>query len=119
MALDQAGCGGAPGSAISVTGGGTLAVVGDVVSNGTISITGGGNVQVAGYIYDRCESPVPGAVANTCYPSGAASPCTFPDISGQTYSGRPVCVPAYSLPAMSAYHQPAPGLSLTVNPRHS
>src|SRR5260370_16974382 len=94
MALDQAGCGGAPGSAISVTGGGTLAVVRDVVSNGTISITGGGNVQVAGDIYDRCESPVPGAVANTCYPSGAATPCTFPDIAAPPFSPRPLTDPA-------------------------
>src|SRR5258708_11430941 len=98
MALDQAGCGGAPGSAISVTGGGTLAVVGDVVSNGTISITGGGNVQVAGDIYDRCESPVPGAVANTCYPSGAATPCTLPDVAGSRYSGGPGHGPRYPPP---------------------
>jgi hypothetical protein len=115
-ALDQAGCGGAPGTAISVNGGGTLAVVGDVVSNGTISITGGGNVQVAGDIYDRCQSPVPGAVANTCYPSGAATPCTFPDIAGQTYSGRPVSDPAYPPPAVVGGSQPAPGPTVTLNP---
>src|SRR5258708_14620689 len=82
MALDQAGCGGAPGSAISMTGVRTLAVVGDVVSNGTISITGGGNVQVAADIYDRSEPPVPGGVPNPCYPHPPAPPCPYPSLPG-------------------------------------
>ena len=115
-ALDQAGCGGVPGSAISVQGGGTLAVVGDVVSNGTISITGGASIQVAGDIYDRCQAPVPGAVANTCYPSGAATPCTFPDVAGSTYSGRPVSDPAYPPPAVLGGSQIAPAQTVVLNP---
>jgi len=115
-ALDQAGCGGVPGSAVSVTGGGTLAVIGDLVTNGTISITGGANIQVGGDIYDRCQSPVPGAVANTCYPSGAATPCTSPDVAGSTYSGRPVSDPAYPPPAVLGGPQSAPAQSVVLNP---
>ena len=115
-ALDQAGCGGVPGSAVSVQGGGTLAVVGDLVSNGTISITGGANIQVAGDIYDRCQSPVPGAVANTCYPSGAATPCTLPDVAGSTYSGRPVSDPAYPPPGVIGGSQFAPSHNVVLNP---
>ncbi len=116
MALDPAGCGGVPGSAVSVQGGGTLAVVGDVVSNGTITITGGGNIQVAGDIYDRCEAPVPGAVANTCYPSGAATPCTLPDVAGSTYSGRPVSDPAYPPPTVVGGSQSTPSQNVVLNP---
>ena len=115
-ALDQAGCGGVPGNAVSVTGGGTLAVVGDLVSNGTISITGGANIQVAGDIYDRCQSPVPGAVANTCYPSGAATPCTLPDVAGSTYSGRPVGDPGYPPPPVLGGSQSAPSQNVVLNP---
>ncbi|HEX7263556.1 MAG TPA: pilus assembly protein TadG-related protein, partial [Candidatus Dormibacteraeota bacterium] len=48
-ALSQAGCGGQPGSAISVSGGGTLDVQGDVVSSGLISVSGG-SMSVAGDI---------------------------------------------------------------------
>jgi hypothetical protein len=115
-ALDQGGCGGAPGSAVSVTGGGTFGVVGDLVSNGTISITGGANIQVAGDIYDRCEAPVPGAVANMCYPSGAPTPCTFPDVAGSTYSGRPVSDPAYPPPTVVGGGQGAPGNNVVLSP---
>ena len=115
-ALDQAGCGGVPGTAVQVTGGGTLAVVGDLVSNGTISITGGANIQVAGDIYDRCEAPVPGAVANMCYPSGATPPCTFPDVAGSTYAGRPVSDPAYPPPTVVGGGQGAPGNNVFLSP---
>src|SRR5712691_2063223 len=55
-ALSQGGCGGVPGNAISVTTGGTLTVVGDVVSTGAISIAG--STQVAGDVYARCQSSV-------------------------------------------------------------
>ncbi len=115
-ALDQAGCGGVPGNAVSISGGGTLAVVGDLVSNGTISVSGGANLQVAGDIYDRCQAPVPGAVANTCYPSGAATPCTLPDVAGSTYSGRPVSDPAYPPPAVTGGSQSAPNQDVVMNP---
>ena len=115
-ALSQAGCGGVPGSAISVTGGGTLAVVGDLVSNGSISITGGASIQVAGDIYDRCQSPVPGAVSNLCYPSGATPPCTAPDVAGVTYSGRPVADPAFAPPAVTGGSQGLPGNDVVLSP---
>jgi Putative Flp pilus-assembly TadE/G-like len=115
-ALSQGGCGGVPGNAVSVTGGGTLSIVGDLVSNGTISITGAANIQVGGDIYDRCQAPVPGAVANMCYPSGAATPCTFPDVAGSTYSGRPVSDPAYPPPAVLGGPQSTPSLNVVLNP---
>ena len=115
-ALDQAGCGGVPGNAVSISGGGTLAVVGDLVSNGTISVGGGVNLQVAGDIYDRCQAPVPGAVSNTCYPSGAATPCTLPDVAGSTYSGRPVSDPGYPPPAVTGGSQSAPNQDVVMFP---
>jgi Flp pilus assembly protein TadG len=108
-ALDQGGCGGAPGSAVTINGGGTIGVVGDLVTNGTISISGGANLQVAGDIYDRCQAPVPGPVTNTCYPSGALTPCTFPDVAGSTYAGRPVSDPAYPPPTVVGGGQIPPG----------
>jgi putative Flp pilus-assembly TadE/G-like protein len=117
-ALDEAGCGGFPGSAISINGGGggTFTVVGDVVSNGAISLNNGASLQVAGDIYDRCQAPVPGAVTNTCYPSGAATPCTFPDVAGSTYSGRPVSDPAYPPPTVAGGSQGAPGVNVVLSP---
>ncbi|MEO8744029.1 MAG: pilus assembly protein TadG-related protein [Candidatus Dormiibacterota bacterium] len=115
-ALSQAGCGGVPGSAISINGGGTLGVIGDLVSNGTISISGGVNLQVGGDIFDQCQSPVPGAVSNTCYPSGANPPCTFPDVAGTTYSGRPVSDPAYPPPAVVGLGQGTPGTEVVLSP---
>src|SRR5579864_7344788 len=51
-ALSSAGCGGAPGAAITTTSGGTLNVIGDMVANGAISIAG--SAQVAGDVYARC-----------------------------------------------------------------
>src|SRR6202165_5369548 len=51
-ALDQAGCGGAGGSAIAVSGVGTLNVSGDLVSSGAISVSSGA-VRVAGDIFAR------------------------------------------------------------------
>src|SRR4029077_9893322 len=53
-ALDQAGCGGNPGSAITVSSGGTLTVIGDVVSNGSIS--NASSMLVAGDVYARCQA---------------------------------------------------------------
>lgn len=97
-ALNQAGCGGAGGSAITVSGSGTLGITGDVVSNGAISIAGGG-LRVAGDIYARCQSPVPGAVTNACYPSGAALPCGYPDVAGATRSGFRLADPGYPAPS--------------------
>ena len=95
-ALDPAGCGGVPGAAISAPAGGTLTVVGDVVSNGAISL-GSSTAAVAGDVYARCQSSVPGVV-NECYPSGDPTPCTYPDVAGATRSGFQAVDPVYPLP---------------------
>ncbi len=113
-ALDQAGCGGQPGSAISVSGGGTLDVLGDVVSSGAISVTGG-NLQVAGDIYARCQSSVPGAT-NTCYPSDTFAPCTFPDVVGVTRSGYRFVDPNYPPPPVAGGSQSAPSNDVVMFP---
>src|ERR1700681_1362975 len=76
-ALSQNGCGGTSGAAISVTSGGKMSVVGDMVSNGVISSTG--TLQVAGDVYARCQASVTNVV-NTCFPSADPTPCTFPDV---------------------------------------
>ena len=96
-ALNQAGCGGAGGSAISINGVGTISVIGDVVSSGAISITSG-TARVGGDIYARCQASVPGAT-NQCYPSGANTPCTFPDVAGAIRSGYHYVDPHYPAPA--------------------
>ncbi len=105
-ALSDAGCGGLPGAAFSVTSGGTLGVVGDLVSNGAISSNG--SIQVAGDVYARCQSPVPN-VTTTCYPSGLATPCTYPDIAGRVRSGYNFADPAYPPPPVPGGSQPSPG----------
>jgi Putative Flp pilus-assembly TadE/G-like len=115
-ALSQAGCGGVSGSAVSVTGGGTLSVIGDLVSNGSISITGGASVQVAGDIYDHCQAPVPGAVSNACYPSGSPTPCTAPDVAGVTHSGHPIVDPAFPPPSVTAGSQGLPASNVVLAP---
>lgn len=98
-ALTQAGCGGAGGSAISLSGGGTLSVIGDVVSSGAISVSSS-TLTVAGDIYARCQSNVPGA-QTACYPSGASAPCTWPDVAGATRSGYHYIDPSYPPPAVA------------------
>lgn len=99
-ALNQAGCGGVSGSAISVGGSGTLNVNGDVVANGVISVASGA-LRVAGDIYARCQSPVPGAVTSACYPSGASTPCAYPDVAGTTQSGFRLSDPGFPTPTVS------------------
>jgi Flp pilus assembly protein TadG len=96
-ALNQAGCGGASGSAVTIDGTGTLNVNGDVVSNGAISITN--SMRVAGDIYARCQSSVPGA-SNACYSSGASTPCSYPDVAGATRSGFRLADPNFPRPTM-------------------
>jgi Flp pilus assembly protein TadG len=98
-ALNQAGCG-ASGSALTINGTGTLSVTGDVMSNGAISISAGA-ARVAGDIYARCQSPVPGSVTNACYPSGASTPCGYPDVAGATRSGFALAPPAFPAPVAS------------------
>ncbi len=112
-AISNAGCG-VPGNAISVTSGGTLTVVGDVVSDGTIT-TGSGSASVAGDVYARCQASVPG-VTNLCYPSGASPPCTFPDVAGMTRSGTYFADPNYPAPVVAGGSQPAPGSNVVVQP---
>ena len=71
-ALNQAGCGGTSGSAITINGSGTLLLGGDIVSDGVISVAAG-SANVAGDIYARCQSTVGGTVSS-CYPSGRGGP---------------------------------------------
>ena len=106
-ALDQAGCGGVSGSAISVAGSGTLNVNGDLVANGVISVASGA-LWVAGDIYSRCQSPVPGAVTTACYPSGASTPCGYPDVAGTTQSGFRLVDPGFPAPTVSGGSQGLP-----------
>jgi hypothetical protein len=113
-ALDQAGCGGAGGSAITIGGAGTLSVMGDIVSNGSISISGA-TARVSGDIYARCQSSVPGS-SLACYPSGASTPCTFPDVAGSTRSGFHLADPGFSPPSVVGGSQAAPGNNLVLSP---
>lgn len=114
-ALDQAGCGGTGGHAIAISGAGTLSAVGDVVSNGAITVSTGA-LRVAGDLYARCQSPVPGGVANACYPSGAASPCTYPDVAGATRSGFHLIDPNFSPPTVSGGSQGLPSADVVRSP---
>jgi len=104
-ALSQAGCGGMPGNAITTTTGGTLNIVGDMVSSGAISIAG--SASVTGDVYARCQSSVAG-VTTTCYPSGNSPPCTYPEIAGVTRSGYNFVDPGYPAPAVVGSAQPRP-----------
>ena len=112
-ALDSGGCGGVAGTAISVNGTGTLNVIGDMVANGSISVPAGA-VRVGGDIYSRCQSTVAGNVANTCYPSGAATPCTFPDIAGATRAGNRIADPGYPAPSGLGSSQGLPSNNVVV-----
>src|SRR5438552_1618349 len=98
-ALNQSGCGGASGDAITINGSGTLRVNGDVVSNGSVSMASG-TLRVAGDIYARCQSAIPGSVTNLCYPSGASTPCSFPDVAGATRAGYRLADPGYPVPSV-------------------
>ena len=113
-ALAQSGCGGVGGSAISLSGGGTLAVSGDVVASGAISISSAA-MRVAGDIYARCQSNVPGA-QTACYPSGGSAPCTYPDIAGATRSGYHYIDPSYPPPAVVGGAQSVLGNSVVLTP---
>jgi len=95
-ALNQSGCGGTGGTAISVNGSGTLSVNGDVVANGAITVTTGA-VRVSGDMYARCQGTVSGS-SNACYPSGGSSPCSYPDVAGATRQGFHLPNPNYPAP---------------------
>ena len=105
--LAQAGCGGAGGNALTLSGAGTLNVSGDVVSSGGVSLSGAG-MRVAGDIYARCQSTIPGSVTNACYPSGVSTPCTYPDVAGVTRSGFRFVDPNYPAPAVVGGSQSVP-----------
>jgi Flp pilus assembly protein TadG len=107
-ALNQAGCGGVPGTALTVSGGGTLEVLGDVVSNGVISVSGLVNLEVGGDIYARCQAAVPATVIG-CYPSGNNAPCISPDVVGVTRTGYNFFDPNYPPPVVVGGAQPKPG----------
>ena len=112
-ALDQAGCGGAGGSAISLSGTGTLSVTGDVVSSGMITLSVAG-LRVAGDIYARCQPAVSGSVTNACYPSGASAPCSYPDVAGATRSGYHFIDPGYPPPTVVGGAQGAPSATVVL-----
>jgi Flp pilus assembly protein TadG len=110
-ALSQAGCGGAPGAAISVTSGGTLTVIGDMVSSGAIVLAG--SADVTGDVYARCQSSIAG-VTTDCYPNGSTPPCTFPNVAGATRSGYDFVDPNYPPPAVVGGSQVAPGSTVVL-----
>ncbi len=114
-ALGQGGCGGVGGTAISINGTGTLNVLGDVVSSGAIADSSGA-LRVAGDIYARCQASVAGAVSNACYPSGAATPCTYPDVAGATRSGFRFVDPGYPAPVVVGGSQGAPNSAVVLSP---
>jgi Flp pilus assembly protein TadG len=112
-ALNQAGCGGAGGTAISLSGSGTLNVNGDVVSNGSITVSSGA-LRVTGDAYARCQSSVAG-VSAACYPSGASSPCSYPDVLGATRSGFRLSDPNYPSPTVVGSSQSRPGRDVVLS----
>ena len=97
-ALNGSGCGGPSGSALIVNGSGTLNVGGDIVSNGAISVLSGA-VRVAGDVYARCQGSVTSA-STACYPSGAGTPCSYPDVAGSFRTGFRLADPGYPMPAV-------------------
>src|SRR6202162_2646516 len=115
-ALNQAGCGGKPGIAMSVAASGTLSVFGTIVSSGAISVPAGSKLQVAGDIYARCQAVVPGQVTSTCYPSGASTPCTYPDVAGLTKSGYTYADPNYPAPPVAGGSQGTPAKDVVLSP---
>jgi Flp pilus assembly protein TadG len=112
-ALNQAGCGGTSGAAFSLTTGGTMSVVGDVVSNGVISSAG--SLQVAGDVYARCQSSVSN-LTTQCFSSGNATPCTYPDVAGAVRTGHYFADPAYPPPTVASGSQPNPANNVVLSP---
>lgn len=114
-ALGQAGCGGATGNALTISGAGTLNVIGDVLSNGAISVASG-TLSVGGDIYARCQAVVPGSVVMGCYPSGASIPCAYPDVAGATRAGFRLADPSYPPPAVVGGSEPSPAADVVMSP---
>jgi Flp pilus assembly protein TadG len=113
-ALNGAGCGGLGGAAISISGSGTLSVTGDVVTSGMVSITSGA-ARVAGDIYARCQASVSGATT-ACYPSGANTPCTYPDVAGAVRSGYHYVDPNFPAPSVVGGSHGAPSGTVILLP---
>lgn len=114
-ALSQNGCGGVSGSAISISGSGTVDVQGDLVSSGAISVSGG-NLSVSGDIYARCQAVVPGSVTTNCFPSDTPTPCTFPNVAGATRSGYHFADPNYPPPLVVGGSRATPGIDVVLSP---
>jgi hypothetical protein len=113
-ALDQSGCGGVGGAAISLSGFGQLNVTGDIVSDGAISVSGG-SAAIAGDAYTRCQATVPG-VSLVCYPSGATPACTYPDVAGAFRTGYHYSDPGYPVPGPLGGGQASPGTNVLMLP---
>ena len=111
-ALDQAGCGGAGGTAISISGTGQLKILGDVVSNGTITVASGTSA-VAGDVYSRCQASISGVTLG-CYPGGGAQPCSYPDVAGVVRQGTHLSDPGYPAPTGIGGAQAAPGTNVNL-----
>src|SRR5581483_1765058 len=113
-ALDQGGCGGAAGTAITIAGSGTLQVSGDIVSDGTISVSTGA-ARVAGDVYARCQA-APSGVSLACYPTGANPACVYPDVAGVVRTGTHYTDPGYPTPSPLGSSQGTPGNNAVINP---
>lgn len=114
-ALDQAGCGGTSGSAVAVNGGGTLTVIGDLVSAGAVSVSAGA-IKMAGDLYARCQASPPGGVTMACYSSAAGTPCSPPDVAGAVRAGFRPADPNYPLPVVTGGSQGAPSADVVLQP---
>ncbi|HYL08405.1 MAG TPA: pilus assembly protein TadG-related protein, partial [Candidatus Udaeobacter sp.] len=114
-ALNPGGCGGTSGSAIAVNGTGTLTVTGDVVADGLVTVPTGA-LSVAGDVYVRCQATLPSSATTACYPSGAATPCTWPDIAGNVRQGSRFGDPGYPVPAVTGGSWGMPASNVVLSP---
>ena len=108
-ALNQAGCGN---TGVFVNGG-SPKIIGNVVSNGPVDGSGG-SLTVAGDIYQRCPATPPASTTLACYPSGLATPCTYPDVAGQFKYGYQYADPGFPLPTVVGAGQPDPSTTINV-----
>jgi Flp pilus assembly protein TadG len=94
--LSKAGCGGAGGSSVTVTGTSSTIVTGDIWSNGSISVNGSASANVAGNVVDICP-PIPPPI------SGITLVCNDPG------RATPPCPAGYSVGAeVNGWAQPDP-----------
>src|SRR5439155_15546885 len=116
--LSQAGCGGS-GHSLDVSGASNITVTGDILSSGDINITSANaTVKVAGNVADKCPNPPPSAIQYECYPSGAAPPCTLPDVLGSgTGAQTQFPDPGYPAPSLAGLsNQASPGSAIVIQP---